>query len=287
MIVAERLTGCVTHHGEGPFWDAVNNRLLVLDVLAGAVVEIGLSGEATRHELPTPVATMIRRRRSGGFAISTGNGVIGTDEAFGDVQSIATITDDPALRTNDGGCDPLGGLVVGTMAYDEQPDAGTVYRVSPDGSVGELLAPVTISNGVQWSADGRRVFYIDTPTGRVDVFDVDPVSGGWLNRRSHIHIDREFGHPDGMAIDENDGLWIALWGGGAVNHYDSLGRLVTSIRVPGVTQTSSCAFGGRNGDTLFITTSRQGLLPHQEPAAGSVFMVQAGVRGASIAEFEG
>jgi sugar lactone lactonase YvrE len=197
------------------------------------------------------------------------------------------VVDDPAVRTNDGGCDPLGGFVIGTMSYDERPNGGAVYRVTPDRRVTEVLAPVSISNGIQWSADGSRVFYVDTPTRCVDVFDVDPGTGAWSRRRTHIRIEGTEGVPDGMAIDGDDGLWIALWGGGAVNHYDKAGRLVETVTVPGVSQVSSCAFGGDSRSDLYITTSRKDLPASQEPNAGAVFSVQTSIPGAHQAEFGG
>jgi sugar lactone lactonase YvrE len=213
--------------------------------------------------------------------------VIGADDDLSVFEPIADIVGDPRLRLNDGGCDPLGGFVIGTMDYEECPEGGTVYRVTPDHQVTELLSPVSISNGVQWSADGTRVYYIDTPTRRVDVFDVHPETGAWSGRRVHINIEGTPGYPDGMAIDEEDGLWVALWGGSAVNHYDAAGRLMDTIGVPEVTQVSSCAFGSRGCDVLFITTSRQGLPDGHEPAAGAVFAVQTDSRGAVASEFTG
>lgn len=283
---AEPVTSPVTHHGEGPFWDAVGGQLLCMDVLAGAVVALNTTGHLLRHELPSEVATVIRRRTSGGFVIATEHGLITADEEFSRFESIAVVTDDPNVRTNDGGCDPFGSFVVGTMAYDEQENGGAVYRVGPGRQVSVMLAPVSISNGVQWSADGTRVFYIDTPTRSVDVFDVDPESGAWSSRRRHIEVDASRGYPDGMAIDEEDGLWVALWGGGAVDHYDASGRLVETVCVPGISQASSCAFGGAGSDMLFITTSRQGLV-EEEPLAGAVFAVHTSARGAVLAEFAG
>ena len=146
---------------------------------------------------------------------------------------------------------------------------------------------MSISNGVQWSANGSKVFYIDTPTRRIDVFDVDPVSGAWSSRRTHAWISEPNAFPDGMAIDEDGGLWVALWGGGCVNRYDVLGRHIQTVRVPEVSQVSSCAFGGSDRSVLFITTSRQDLDPSLEPLAGSVFAVQTDTRGAALAEFAG
>jgi sugar lactone lactonase YvrE len=287
MRNAERVTVPVAYHGEGPFWDMPTGRLLSMDVLAGEIVVVDPSGGLSRCKVPSRVAAVVRRRASGGFVVATEHGLVAADEHLSTFERIAGITDDSDVRTNDGGCDPGGGFVIGTMAYDERPGGGKVYRVTPDHRVIELLSPVSISNGVQWSADGRRAYYIDTPTRRVDVFDVDPETGTWSGRKTHIDVGGTAGFPDGMAIDEEDGLWVALWGGGAVNHYDAAGRLVDTIGVPGVTQVSSCAFGGDGRDVLYITTSRQGLPHGHEPSAGAIFAVPAAARGAVAAEFAG
>ena len=287
MRSAERVTPPVAYHGEGPFWDAASGRVLCMDVLAGEIVAVDSAGMVTRYDIPGRVATVIRRRARGGFVVATEHGLIGADHDLSVFEPIADLTDDPKVRINDGGCDPFGGFVVGTMAYDERQGGGAVYRVTPDHQVVELLSPVSISNGVQWSADGTRVYYVDTPTRRVDLFDVDPETGAWSGRRVHIHIDETSGYPDGMAIDEAGGLWVALWGGGAVNHYDATGRFVETIRVPGITQASSCTFGGDRRNVLYITTSRQGLPEDREPSAGAVFAVHTGSRGAAVSEFGG
>lgn len=287
MRNAERLTHPVAYHGEGPFWDVRTRRLFCMDVLAGEIVAVDPFGGLSRHKVPSRVATVIRRRTSGGYVIATEHGLIGADDDLSAFERIVDVTDEPTCRTNDGGCDPFGGFVIGTMAYDERPGGGAVYRVSQDHQVMKVLEPVSISNGIQWSADGTHVYYIDTPTGRVDVFDVDSKTGGWSGRQAHIDLDGTQGDPDGMAIDEDDGLWVALWGGGAVNHYDASGRLVETIGVPGATQVSSCAFGGDRRDVLYITTSRLGFSDDQEPSAGAVFAVQTRSRGAVVSDFAG
>ncbi|MGY4712355.1 SMP-30/gluconolactonase/LRE family protein [Mycolicibacterium sp. CBM1] len=286
MTVSSRLTPPVTHHGEGPFWDLRRNRLMCMDVLAAAVVTIETDGSIDRHPVPSRAATAIRACRDHGFVISTERGVVLADDDLVTFEHFATVTDDPTVRTNDGGCDPLGAFIIGTMPYDESPGRGAVYRVTPDRKVTEILAPVSISNGVQWPEDDRaRVYYVDTPTRRVDTFDVDLDTGAWSGRRTHIAVEDVPGVPDGMAIDEEGGLWVAFWGGGAVNHYDSSGRLVETVEVPGVSQVSSCTFGGEDHSVLYITTSRQGLAPDQEPDAGAVFVWHTTVRGANQHEF--
>jgi len=285
MRSADRLTEPFAYHGEGPFWDVRTGRLLCVDVHAADVVAVDAAGGVERFAVPSPAVTVIRRRASTGFVIGTQRGVVLADDSLRAFAPIAELVDDPAARTNDGGCDPLGGFVIGTMTTDER-GGGRVYRLSPGGDVVELLAPVSISNGIQWSADGSRVYYIDTPTRRVDVFDVDPYIGVWSGRRPHIRIDDGHGFPDGMAIDNEGGLWVAMWGAGTVNHFDADGRLVERIRVPGVSQVSACTFGGDDGDVLFITTSREGLA-EPEPDSGAVFVVPTQVRGAALPEFAG
>jgi sugar lactone lactonase YvrE len=258
-----------------------------MDVLAGVVVTIGPDVAPKRHSLPTRAVTAVRRRASGGFVIATEDELVVADDALSAFEPFVKLIGDRTFRTNDGGCDPLGGFVVGTMAYDERPDRSVLYRIDPSRRVTRILEGVSISNGVQWSADGSRVFYIDTPTRRVDTFNFDLQTAVWTGRRTHIQIDIDQGWPDGMAIDEEDGLWIALWGGGAVAHYDAAGKLVETIRVPNVSQVSSCAFGGPQLRDLFITTSRKGLSSWQEPHAGAVFKAETAVRGAIPFEFSG
>lgn len=288
MLTAERLTKPIAYHGEGPFWDSRTGRLLLMDVLASTVIAIDAGGSVRRYPVPSRAATVIRRRASTGFVIATEHGLAFADDELTAFEHLAEVVSEPTVRTNDGGCDPLGGFVIGTMSYDEKPDSGAVYRVTANPEETKvLLAPVSISNGVQWSPDGQRVYYIDTPTRRVDVFDFDMQTGAWSDRRVHIAMESAGGFPDGMAIDQDGGLWIALWGAGAVNHYDEEGRLVETVALPGVSQVSSCAFGGNDGNTLYVTTSRQGLPADREPDAGAVFAVQTSVRGAELAEFAG
>ena len=287
MPAAELFANAGANHAEGPFWDERNDRLLFVDSLVGAIVAVDMAGVCTRYSTPSAVVTVIRRRVSEGFAVATEHGIAICDDSLSVWRSIAQVTSNLALRTNDGGCDPLGGFVIGTMARDETTGSGSVYRVAADHQVTTLLSGVSISNGVQWSTDGSLVYYVDTPTRRVDTFDVNPETGVWSDRRPHIQIERSDGVPDGMAIDEEGGLWIALWNAGAVGHYDALGQHVSTIEVPGISQVSSCTFGGRDRSILFITTSRKGFKPDQELDAGRVFAVQTDTRGAPLAEFAG
>jgi sugar lactone lactonase YvrE len=273
---AERFTSPCTSHGEGPFWDAVQNRLLLVDMLAGSVVEVDADGNPRPRKL-AKVAAALRARRPGGYVLATENRFVLLGPDLTVQQELPPVFTDPSIRMNDGGCDPQGRFYCGTMAYDETPGAGTLYRLDPDGGVHVTLEHVTISNGLQWNHAGNTVFYSDTPTGRIDAFDFDPVTGAFTGRRTFVELADE--KADGLAIDEEDGVWAALFGGGAVHRYDRDGRLDLVVDLP-VSKVTACTFGGPDLRTLFITTSRQGLEPDEQPDAGAVFRFQAGVRGA-------
>lgn len=285
MSTAERFTEVVTYHGEGPFWDAAQNRLLLVDMLAGAVVAVDGQGSASRHRLST-VATVIRARRGGGYVLAAERRLLLLGPELREESSFPEVFSDPGIRMNEGGCDPQGRFYIGTMAYDQTPGAGRLYRIDPDGAVGVVLPSVTISNGLQWNAAGDTAFYDDTPTHEVQVFDFDGDTGTFSNGRTFARIEGP-GGPDGMAIDEEDGIWVALYGGSAVYRYDPSGTLTEVVEVPGATQVTACTFGGEDRRTLFITTSRENLKDGDQPDAGAVFRHEAGVAGAVPHPFAG
>jgi sugar lactone lactonase YvrE len=275
---ATQVTDPITFHGEGPYWDPQASRLLLVDMLAGAVVALA-DGGPERHEYGG-IAAVIRRRTASGFVLAVERGFQLLGDDLEPVGEPIRVFDDPAIRMNEGGCDPQGRLYVGTMAYDTTPGAGTLYRLDADRSVTPTLTGVTISNGLQWSADGGTAFYNDTPTRRVSRYAFDAAAGTFGDRTTVVDLEDGAGSPDGMAIDADGGLWIALWGGGAVRRYDPDGTLTETVEVP-CTNVTACTFGGDDLRTLYITTSRDGLSEDEvEPEAGSVFAVEPGVRGA-------
>ena len=190
---------------------------------------------------------------------------------------------------NDGKCDPQGRLWAGSMAYDARPGAGALYRLDGDLTVHEIVQAVTISNGLAWTPDGTTMYYIDTPTGRVDAFDADPATGAITGRRPWVGIPEAAGGPDGMTIDDEGCLWVALWGGSAVHRYAPDGRLDTVVSLP-CRQVTSCAFGGAGLDELYITSSSLGLSAEEiaaQPLAGQLFLLRPGVTGPAAVAFEG
>jgi sugar lactone lactonase YvrE len=190
---------------------------------------------------------------------------------------------------NDGKCDPAGRFWAGTMALDERPRAGALYRLDPDGAVHTMLRDVTISNGLDWSDDGRTMYFIDSPTQTVDAFDFDVATGSIANRRTVVRIPIEHGTPDGLALDSDDGVWVSLWGGGAVHRYTATGTLDAIVHVPTPFPTS-CTFGGDDLGDLYITTAWIQLAADEragQPHAGSLFHVRSGARGRPANRFGG
>jgi sugar lactone lactonase YvrE len=285
MVRAIQVTESCTHHGEGPFWDSRVGRLFFVDMLVGVVAEWDTSGSVERHVVGD-VAAVVRARARGGYVLAVERGFAFASDDFSVVETLPPVFADETVRMNDGGCDPQGRFYCGSMAYAETPGAGTLFRLNPDLSVERVLTGVTISNGLQWSCDGSSVYYSDTATGRVDLFDFDADTGAFGGRRPFVEVDSAKGAPDGLAIDEEDGLWVALWGGGAVHRYDSQGRLSEVVELP-VPKVTACTFGDSDGRTLYITTSRLGMSAEEFPEAGALFSVRVGVRGAAPYAFNG
>jgi sugar lactone lactonase YvrE len=160
----------------------------------------------------------------------------------------------PGNRMNDGACDRAGRFFAGTMAEDESPGAGALYLLATTHRVTKLFAGAGISNGIGWSPDDRRMYYIDSLTYRVDLFDYEPGTGAIGNRRTFASLGAGDVMPDGLAVDSEGSVWVALWGGSEIRRYSPDGHLTLSLDIPAANVTS-CAFGGPDLRTLFITTA--------------------------------
>jgi sugar lactone lactonase YvrE len=166
------------------------------------------------------------------------------------------------------------------MAYGAAPGRGALYRLDPDGTVQQVHSGITISNGIGWAPDGSRAYYVDSGTGRVVVCSPD-----LTERRPFVKVPETTGTPDGLTVDAEGGVWVALWGGSAVHRYSPDGELDQVVSLP-VAQVSSCAFGGADLATLYITTSGEGL-SDPEPGAGALFAVQTSTTGQPTLTFAG
>jgi sugar lactone lactonase YvrE len=279
---ADQVTDPVAFHGEGPVWSKAWGGLRWVDMLAGDILSLAEEGTITRRHVGS-VAAAVRPRRQGGAVLGVERG-FALETSDGSVTHLAELWTDHNIRMNEGGCDPDGRFYCGSMAYDKQPGAGTLYRFDPGGSVHVILSNVTVSNGLEWSPDGSLAYYNDTDTHRIDVFDY-AFDSGLTCRRLFVEMP-EGGRPDGLTVDSQGGVWVALSNAGAVHRYTPGGVLDEIIQVP-ARKVTACTFGGPNLDQLFITTSREGLESGVDPLAGSLFCSHVGIRGIPAREFAG
>jgi sugar lactone lactonase YvrE len=277
---AEQVTDAVAYHGEGPVWSEHWGGLRWVDMLAGDVLSLAADGSVERRHVASIVAA-IRPRHEGGAVLGIERG-FALENAVGTITRLNELWTYEGVRMNEGACDPDGRFYCGSMAYDKQPGAGALHRLEPDGSVQVVLENVTVSNGLDWSPDGSLAYYNDTNTGRVDVFDYDHDTG-LRGRRPFVETGAR---PDGLTVDAEGGVWVALSNASAVRRYTAEGELDEVVELS-VTKVTACTFGGQRLDELFITTSREGLASGAEPAAGSLFRVVPGVNGLPVREFAG
>jgi len=279
---------------EGPRWHEERQELLWVDILGRQVHRGSLAADGSLKEVQTISIDRhvgaVAPAEGGGYVIAAGPGFLFVDQA-GAIRELAQPEGNRTdVRMNDGACDPQGRFWAGTMAYDESPGAGALYRLELDGSCTTMLTGLTISNGIGWSPDGGTMYLNDSGTGLVEAFDSEPATGQISNRRTLVLIDQPGIAPDGLTVDEDGGLWVALWGGGAVNRYARDGTLLRSLPLP-VERPTSCAFGGPDRETLFVTTSQEGLderAKARQPDCGHVFSITGlGVRGLPCQPYRG
>jgi sugar lactone lactonase YvrE len=280
---AEQFTGAVAYHAEGPVWSERWGGLRWVDMFAGDVLRLASDGTVERLHVGE-VAAALRPRRTGGAVIGVERGFV-LENPDGRLETLGDVSSDESVRMNEGACDPDGRFYCGSMAYDKRPRAGTLYRLDPDRSVHVVVEGVTVSNGLEWSPDGSRAYYNDTDTYRTDVFDYDAESG-LTGRRTFVEVSADAGRPDGLTVDVEGGVWVAINRGGAVHRYTPEGNLDAVVEVP-ARKVTACTFGGQQLDQLFITTSREDLEPGDDPLAGSVFRAEPGIRGLPAREFAG
>lgn len=281
--------------GEGAIWDARRQRLLWVDILGHLLfIYDPATGKNRGINLLQAVGTVVPRAK-GGVVVALHNGFARLDPETERMTPIADPEADlPGNRFNDGKCDPAGRLWAGTMAFDGMNDReqGALYCLDADGAVTRKLGRISISNGIVWSADARTMYFIDTVKNDVRAFDYDLETGAIANERVTVRNDGD-GHFDGMTIDAEGMVWIALFGGGAVKRYDpQTGEHLATIELP-VSCVTSCAFGGPDLDQLYVTSGSYRLTAAElaeQPLAGSLFRAVpgvVGVRGVPAFEYAG
>jgi sugar lactone lactonase YvrE len=275
--------------GEGPFWDDLRGELLRVDISGGLVHGWNPStGAAWRRECDEEVGAALPREGAEGLVLAVGRRIV-VDEGDG-VRVLAHVEEDrPGNRFNDCKCDPAGRLWAGTMSGEHAPGEASLYRLVPGGEIERVISNTTISNGLGWSPAGDRMYFIDSTTHRIDMFDYDAESGEIAGRRTFAETDPSDGLPDGMTVDSEGGVWVCMFGGSAMLRYGDDGALEDRVELP-VTNPTSPVFGGPDLRTLYVTSARHGLSEEQlaaEPQAGAVLVLQPGVAGLPGNRFAG
>ena len=269
--------------GEGAFWNHQTQEFYWVDILGK---ELHIYNPATKvdRSLPTPsrIGTVVPQSDSTAvIALDDGVYIINTNT--GEITVLSEVEKEMTVnRFNDGKCDPNGNLWVGSMHLEESQPLGSVYKISSTGETVKMIDSVTISNGIVWTKDATTMYYIDTPSAEIKAFDYDKNTSTISNQRTAVRVPTTMGFPDGMAIDEEDMLWVGLWNGNSVARFDpNTGKLISKIEVPAHNVTA-CAFGGPNLDILYITTASVDMTKEESakyPMAGSVFVAIPGVKG--------
>ncbi|WP_217275191.1 SMP-30/gluconolactonase/LRE family protein [Microbacterium hominis] len=268
--------------GEGPVTDPRTGRLCWVDILAGDLLQSDLDGGTTeRWEFDTYLGAIAPRASQSGFAVAVAEGFgFAVDGALAIEDPVLA---DPQLRMNDAKCDPLGRLWAGSNDLAFASGRGSLHRWDGGGASTVIRSGLTLPNGLGWTEDAGTMILIDSMAGTVmrAPFDVDRGEVGDFVPFATV----DDGLPDGLAVDREDCVWVAIWGASAVHRYDLSGRLIERVDMP-VSQPSSCSFAADG--TLYVTSAREGLSAEQlarEPLAGSVFAIDTDTRGVPVAAF--
>ena len=265
--------------GEGVRWDAERQELLWVDITAGRLMRHGVTGDGRLEdygelELERPLGAVAPVESDESWLAAAGRGLarLGRDGRLAPIVELA-----PAgHRVNDANVDPAGRAFVGTMSERQEPGAGALHRLDSDGSAVEVLDALTVPNGIDWSPDHSTMYLVESSPGLIWAFAFDRRTGSLGERRTLVEIAPGIrGVPDGLTVDRDGDLWVAFYDGGAVRRYRPDGTLRDVIHLP-VAQATSCAFGGPDLDTLFVSTATEGYDEQRradEPLAGNLTRV--------------
>ncbi len=274
--------------GECPVWDTGRERLLWADIYQGDLHMFDPASGKDRYVTVGQPLGAVTPSTSEVLILAIRDGFATYDLETNHLELVAAVcADDPETLMNDGRCDRAGRFLAGTTTLSETTGAASLYRLGPGFDVDEVLPGVTLSNGIDWSLDGTTMYYVDSPRQRIEAFDYAD-DGALTNRRTLVDIPRPLGFPDGLTVDSEGCVWVALWGGGCVRRYSPTGDCEDVLELP-VSQVASCGFGGADMGDLYVTTARWGFDTAQlasEPAAGGLFVARPGATGIPPTRFE-
>ena len=276
--------------GEGPVWDVGRGVLWWVDITAGIVHRY----EPRRAvDTPFPVGSAVGSvalRADGSLLLALADRLAVMSADDGQVSDLLGLpASDPSIRCNDGKCDPAGRFWVGRMAFDGSAGQGSLLRVDGDLTITGRFSGLAIPNGLGWSLDGERMYFLDSMWREIREFEYDVASGAMGDGRSLASFPDDRSVPDGMTVDSEGYLWVAKWGGGCVMRLAPDGEVVGRLSLP-VSQVTSCTFGGDDLGDLYITSATEDFGPAdfaREPLAGGLFRCRPGVRGLPPVPFGG
>ncbi|MCS7018474.1 MAG: SMP-30/gluconolactonase/LRE family protein [Cytophagales bacterium] len=277
--------------GEGAYWHHQQQKLWWVDIEQGKLHIFNPANSSVQtYEMGRRIGTVVPDK-AGNAIVALQDGIFRYELESHRFQLLAAPEKDkPGNRFNDGKCDPQGRLWAGTMAIDASGKSGALYCLEANGKISKKIDSVGISNGIVWTADGSKMYYIDTPTRQVRAYDYDPATGTIRFNRVAVHIPDGAGYPDGMAIDAQGMIWVALWEGSGIMRYDpSTGKPLLKVITPGAWRVTSCTFGGKQLNELYITTASIGLNEAQKqqyPNSGHLFIIPLdSIRGVPLPVF--
>jgi len=282
-MVASLLYPSQCYLGEGPFWHAERKSCFWVDIEGKKLFEYNWLDKSIKlRELDYRV-TLVVQDKNDHLILGLEGGVARYNLDDENLSWLIDVEKDyHKHRTNDGKVDSKGRLWLGTLHMDFNEGAGSLYSLDENLFLNKKQDRLTIANGLAWSPDNTRLYFIDSPTNKVQSFIYDEATGHIVFEKDVIHIPKEMGAPDGMSIDEEGMLWIAHWGGFGVYRWNPIdGKLLSVLKVP-VPNVSSCAFAGENSDHLIITTARQDLNEDElkkYPESGDLFCAKLSVKG--------
>jgi sugar lactone lactonase YvrE len=275
---------------EGPLWDPLRARVRWVDIETATVLE-GRFEEgrlrATAHPITERTVGAVVCADDGRLLVAGHRDLLVVDPGGAEVGRLPVVPPETASRLNDGGCDPAGRLLIGTMALDGRTGQEQLCRLEADGTLTVLDDDLTVSNGLAWSPDGRTLYSVDSEPGVVRARSYDPATGAVGERREVLRVDDAA--PDGMCTDRDGNLWIAMFGAGEVRCHAPSGALLATVEV-GVPHPTSVAFVGPELDRLLITTARHELDAEgqaEHPDAGRLFLADVGVQGLPVSLWDG
>lgn len=274
--------------GEGPVWVAREAALYWVDIKGRKIFRLDERDHLTEWPTPTRIGS-IAPRKSGGFIAGTEEGIAIVDPAAKQFEIVARPEEQlPDNRFNDGKVDRRGRFWAGTMDSREQAPSGTLYCVDSDLSWTAVDGSYKVTNGPAFSPSGAIMYHNDSARQVTYAFDLDS-AGTPSNRRTFLQFGERDGYPDGMTVDSEGCLWIAFWDGWCLRRYSPEGEWIETVKVP-VQRPTSCVFGGRDLDRLYISSASVGLdeqALRMQPNAGGLFMLTPGVQGIADVPFAG